>query len=86
MYVYVHGVYIVCVWCVWCVWCVSAGGVLQVRALQLERDQTQMQLESVQQRSMQDTELMENAHRCVCSCVFSWLCLCVYVSGFAQGV
>ncbi|XP_046869856.1 fas-binding factor 1 homolog isoform X2 [Hypomesus transpacificus] len=35
----------------------------QVRALQLERDQTQMQLESVQQRHIQDTELREKAHR-----------------------
>ncbi|XP_067086959.1 fas-binding factor 1 homolog isoform X2 [Osmerus mordax] len=35
----------------------------QVRALQLERDQTQMQLESAQQRHIHDTELMENAHR-----------------------
>ncbi|KAM6957748.1 fas-binding factor 1 homolog [Aplochiton taeniatus] len=35
----------------------------QVRSLQLERDQTQMLLESVQQRHKQDTELMENTHR-----------------------
>ncbi|XP_073692857.1 fas-binding factor 1 homolog [Garra rufa] len=35
----------------------------QVRSLQLERDQNQMLLESVQQRHKQDTELMENMHR-----------------------
>uniref|UniRef100_A0A8C2JVX1 Fas binding factor 1 n=1 Tax=Cyprinus carpio TaxID=7962 RepID=A0A8C2JVX1_CYPCA len=35
----------------------------QVRSLQLERDQNQMLLESVQQRHRQDTELMENMHR-----------------------
>ncbi|XP_062388019.1 fas-binding factor 1 homolog isoform X2 [Sardina pilchardus] len=35
----------------------------QVRTLQLERDQNQMLLESVQLRHKQDTELMENTHR-----------------------
>ncbi|XP_029584004.1 fas-binding factor 1 isoform X1 [Salmo trutta] len=35
----------------------------QVRSLQLELDQNQMLLESVQQRHKQDTELMENTHR-----------------------
>ncbi|XP_052406963.1 fas-binding factor 1 homolog isoform X2 [Carassius gibelio] len=35
----------------------------QVRSLQLERDQNQMLLESIQQRHKQDTELMENMHR-----------------------
>ncbi|XP_056308896.1 fas-binding factor 1 homolog isoform X3 [Danio aesculapii] len=35
----------------------------QVRSLQLERDQNQLLLESVQQRHKQDTELMENMHR-----------------------
>ncbi|KAL2101019.1 hypothetical protein ACEWY4_002780 [Coilia grayii] len=35
----------------------------QVRTLQLERDQKQMLLESVQLRHKQDTELMENTHR-----------------------
>ncbi|KAM7386603.1 hypothetical protein PAMA_009286 [Pampus argenteus] len=35
----------------------------QVKALQLERDQTLMLLESVQQRHKQDMELMENAHK-----------------------
>lgn len=36
---------------------------VKVRSLQLERDQNQMLLESVQQRHKQDTELMENMHR-----------------------
>uniref|UniRef100_W5N7M2 Fas binding factor 1 n=1 Tax=Lepisosteus oculatus TaxID=7918 RepID=W5N7M2_LEPOC len=36
----------------------------QVRKLQLERDQAQMLLESVQQRHKQDLELMESTHRC----------------------
>uniref|UniRef100_A0A672NA18 Fas-binding factor 1 C-terminal domain-containing protein n=1 Tax=Sinocyclocheilus grahami TaxID=75366 RepID=A0A672NA18_SINGR len=36
---------------------------VQVRSLQLERDQNQMLLESIQQRHKQDTELMENMHR-----------------------
>ncbi|KAK2833671.1 hypothetical protein Q5P01_017560 [Channa striata] len=35
----------------------------QVKTLQLERDQSQMLLESVQQRHKQDIELMENAHK-----------------------
>ncbi|XP_042248402.1 fas-binding factor 1 homolog isoform X3 [Thunnus maccoyii] len=35
----------------------------QVKTLQLERDQSQMLLESVQQRHKQDMELMENAHK-----------------------
>ncbi|XP_069050719.1 fas-binding factor 1 homolog isoform X3 [Lepisosteus oculatus] len=35
----------------------------QVRKLQLERDQAQMLLESVQQRHKQDLELMESTHR-----------------------
>ncbi|XP_041942933.1 fas-binding factor 1 isoform X1 [Alosa sapidissima] len=35
----------------------------QVRTLQLERDQNQMLLESMQLRHKQDTELMENTHR-----------------------
>ncbi|XP_017539030.1 fas-binding factor 1 homolog isoform X1 [Pygocentrus nattereri] len=35
----------------------------QVRSLQLEKDQIQMLLDSVQQRHKQDTELMENTHR-----------------------
>ncbi|CAM4331283.1 unnamed protein product [Leuciscus chuanchicus] len=35
----------------------------QVRSSQLERDQNQMLLESVQQRHKQDTEIMENMHR-----------------------
>ncbi|XP_062846963.1 fas-binding factor 1 homolog isoform X2 [Trichomycterus rosablanca] len=35
----------------------------QVRSLQLEKDQLQMLLDSVQQRHKQDTELMESAHR-----------------------
>ncbi|XP_063080310.1 fas-binding factor 1 homolog isoform X2 [Engraulis encrasicolus] len=35
----------------------------QVRTLQLERDQRQMLLDSVQLRHKQDTELMENTHR-----------------------
>ncbi|XP_016352116.1 fas-binding factor 1 homolog isoform X3 [Sinocyclocheilus anshuiensis] len=35
----------------------------QVRSLQLERDQNQILLESIQQRHKQDTELMENMHR-----------------------
>ncbi|KAM7372216.1 hypothetical protein PAMP_009399 [Pampus punctatissimus] len=35
----------------------------QVKTLQLERDQTQMLLESVQQRHKQDMELMENTHK-----------------------
>ncbi|KAK7167030.1 hypothetical protein R3I94_001436 [Phoxinus phoxinus] len=34
-----------------------------VRSSQLERDQNQMLLESVQQRHKQDTEIMENMHR-----------------------
>ncbi|XP_046869859.1 fas-binding factor 1 homolog isoform X5 [Hypomesus transpacificus] len=41
----------------------APAALTQVRALQLERDQTQMQLESVQQRHIQDTELREKAHR-----------------------
>uniref|UniRef100_A0A671RJT2 Fas-binding factor 1 C-terminal domain-containing protein n=1 Tax=Sinocyclocheilus anshuiensis TaxID=1608454 RepID=A0A671RJT2_9TELE len=36
---------------------------VQVRSLQLERDQNQILLESIQQRHKQDTELMENMHR-----------------------
>ncbi|XP_030264772.1 fas-binding factor 1 homolog isoform X2 [Sparus aurata] len=35
----------------------------QVRTLQLERDQSQMLLENVQQRHKQDMEIMENAHK-----------------------
>ncbi|KAF7652215.1 hypothetical protein LDENG_00099890 [Lucifuga dentata] len=35
----------------------------QVKTLQLERDQSQMLLESVQQRHKQDMELVENAHK-----------------------
>ncbi|KAM3863828.1 fas-binding factor 1 homolog [Diretmus argenteus] len=35
----------------------------QVKSLQLERDQGQMLLESVQQRHKQDVELMENTHK-----------------------
>ncbi|XP_060760417.1 fas-binding factor 1 homolog isoform X2 [Neoarius graeffei] len=35
----------------------------QVRSLQLEKDQLQMLLDSVQQRHKHDTELMENTHR-----------------------
>ncbi|XP_040919160.1 fas-binding factor 1 homolog isoform X2 [Toxotes jaculatrix] len=35
----------------------------QVKTLQLERDQSQMLLESVQQRHKQDMELMENTHK-----------------------
>ncbi|XP_034395656.1 fas-binding factor 1 homolog isoform X2 [Cyclopterus lumpus] len=35
----------------------------QVKSLQLEREQSQMLLESVQQRHKQDMELMENAHK-----------------------
>ncbi|XP_049925615.1 fas-binding factor 1-like isoform X2 [Epinephelus moara] len=35
----------------------------QVKTLQLERDQSQMLLECVQQRHKQDMELMENAHK-----------------------
>ncbi|XP_077058246.1 fas-binding factor 1 homolog isoform X3 [Siphateles boraxobius] len=35
----------------------------QLRSSQLERDQNQMLLESVQQRHKQDTEIMENMHR-----------------------
>ncbi|XP_018612701.1 fas-binding factor 1 isoform X1 [Scleropages formosus] len=35
----------------------------QVRSLQLERDQMQVLLESIQQRHRQDTELMETTHR-----------------------
>ncbi len=36
---------------------------IQVKTLQLERDQSQMLLENVQQRHKQDTELMENTHK-----------------------
>ncbi|XP_030646454.1 fas-binding factor 1 homolog [Chanos chanos] len=35
----------------------------QVRTLQLERDQNQMLLDSLQQRHKQDTEFLENTHR-----------------------
>uniref|UniRef100_A0A3P9KQI2 Fas-binding factor 1 C-terminal domain-containing protein n=1 Tax=Oryzias latipes TaxID=8090 RepID=A0A3P9KQI2_ORYLA len=35
----------------------------QLKILQLERDQTQMMLESIQLRHTQDVEFMENAHR-----------------------
>ncbi|XP_063327602.1 fas-binding factor 1-like isoform X4 [Pelmatolapia mariae] len=35
----------------------------QVKTLQLERDQSQMMLESMQQRHKQDMELLENAHK-----------------------
>nr|XP_019958606.1 PREDICTED: fas-binding factor 1 isoform X2 [Paralichthys olivaceus] len=35
----------------------------QVKTLQLERDQSQMMLESVQQQHKQDMELMENTHK-----------------------
>ncbi|KAM9346029.1 fas-binding factor 1 homolog [Symphorus nematophorus] len=35
----------------------------QVKTLQLERDQSQMLLENIQQRHKQDMELMENAHK-----------------------
>ncbi|KAM4635426.1 fas-binding factor 1 homolog [Polymixia lowei] len=35
----------------------------QVKTLQLERDQSQMLLQSFQQRHRQDTELMENTHK-----------------------
>ncbi|XP_076866382.1 fas-binding factor 1 homolog isoform X2 [Brachyhypopomus gauderio] len=35
----------------------------QVRSLQMEKDQLQILLDSVQQRHTQDTELMENTHR-----------------------
>uniref|UniRef100_A0A7N8XPD0 Fas binding factor 1 n=1 Tax=Mastacembelus armatus TaxID=205130 RepID=A0A7N8XPD0_9TELE len=37
--------------------------ILQVKTLQLERDQNQMLLESVQQRHKQDMEFMESAHK-----------------------
>ncbi|XP_069005825.1 fas-binding factor 1 homolog isoform X3 [Embiotoca jacksoni] len=35
----------------------------QVKTLQLERDQSQMMLENIQQRHKQDLELMENTHK-----------------------
>lgn len=37
--------------------------IVQVKTLQLERDQSQMLLENVQQRHKQDMELMEKAHK-----------------------
>lgn len=37
--------------------------IIQVKTLQLERDQSQMILESMQQRHKQDMELLENAHK-----------------------
>lgn len=37
--------------------------IIQVKTLQLERDQSQMMLESMQQRHKQDMELLENAHK-----------------------
>uniref|UniRef100_A0A3Q4BCC9 Fas-binding factor 1 C-terminal domain-containing protein n=1 Tax=Mola mola TaxID=94237 RepID=A0A3Q4BCC9_MOLML len=37
--------------------------VAQVKTLQLERDQSQMLLENIQQRHKQDMELIENAHK-----------------------
>uniref|UniRef100_A0A672N807 Fas-binding factor 1 C-terminal domain-containing protein n=1 Tax=Sinocyclocheilus grahami TaxID=75366 RepID=A0A672N807_SINGR len=46
-----------------CVMCLYFRASVQVRSLQLERDQNQMLLESIQQRHKQDTELMENMHR-----------------------
>lgn len=36
---------------------------VQVKTLQLERDQSQMLLENIQQRHKQDMELVENAHK-----------------------
>lgn len=36
---------------------------MQVKTLQLEREQSQVLLESVQQRHKQDMELIENAHK-----------------------
>lgn len=36
--------------------------VIQVKTLQLERDQCQMLLSSIQQRHKQDMELLENTH------------------------
>lgn len=37
--------------------------VVQVKTLQLERDQSQMLLETVQQRHKQDMELIESTHK-----------------------
>lgn len=37
--------------------------IIQVKTLQLERDQSQMILESMQQRHKKDMELLENAHK-----------------------
>lgn len=37
--------------------------IVQVKTLQLERDQSQMLLENVQQRHKQDMELIENSHK-----------------------
>lgn len=37
--------------------------IIQVKTLQLERDQSQMMLESIQQRHKQDVDLLENTHR-----------------------
>jgi len=36
---------------------------VQVRGLQLDRDQSQMLLDNIQQRHKQDMELVENAHK-----------------------
>lgn len=37
--------------------------IVQVKTLQLERDQSQMLLENVQQRHKEDMELIENSHK-----------------------
>lgn len=37
--------------------------IVQVKTLQLERDQGQMLLENVQHRHKQDMELMDNTHK-----------------------
>lgn len=48
--IYLHNLTLLCV-------------IFKVRTLQLERDQSQMLLENVQQRHKQDMEIMENAHK-----------------------
>uniref|UniRef100_A0A8D0D4J2 Fas-binding factor 1 C-terminal domain-containing protein n=1 Tax=Sander lucioperca TaxID=283035 RepID=A0A8D0D4J2_SANLU len=48
--IYMHSLKLLCV-------------IVQVKTLQLEREQSQMLLESVQQRHKQDMELMENTHK-----------------------
>ena len=49
-FIYLHNLTLLCV-------------IFQVRTLQLERDQSQMLLENVQQRHKQDMEIMESAHK-----------------------